>query len=114
MAMDVPEDRVRRDYCLHSDGAEAANEDFDASGFIRIAPAAAGPGDMLLVRAGKRGLHLVLLTDTGHVHADMRLRRTVEAPGKVPWPVISAWRHPSVAVEDPLAPELVGTSEAVH
>lgn len=110
MAMQTPERGLRRDYCLRSNDADAANDNFDLSGFIRIDPAAAGPGDVLLVRPGPAALHVLVLCEDGYVHADMRLRRVVEVPGKVPWPAVSAWRHPAVAAEDPLAPELVGPS----
>ena len=63
---------------------------------------------------GGEGSARVVLTDSGYVHADMRLRRTVGVPGRVPWPVLSAWRHPAVAGEDPLAPALVGHEVALH
>ena len=110
MATGSSERDVRRDYCLRSNDADAANDNFDLSGFIRIDPAAAGPGDILVVRPGPAALHVLVLSEDGYVHADMRLRRVVEVPGKVPWPAISAWRHPAVAAEDPLASELVGPS----
>ena len=114
MAMRVPRERVRRDYCLRSSDPEEANGEFDRSGFIRISPAAARDGDVLLVRPLPAALHVVILTDSGYLHADMRLRKVVEVPGEVPWPVLSAWRHPGDAAEDPLAPELVGPSQGRH
>lgn len=49
-------------------------------------------GDILLCRAGPEQLHLAVRTDTGVVHADAGLRRVVERPGPVPWPVVAAWR----------------------
>jgi lipoprotein Spr len=108
MATRVPKDRVRRDYCLYSNDADQVNREIDECGFIRIAPAAAEAGDVLVVRPGPAALHVVILTDGGYLHADMRQRRVVEVPGAVPWPRLSAWRHPAQAAEDPLAPELVG------
>ena len=114
MATRVPKQRVRRDYGLHSNNPEEANNEFDACGFVRIAPAAAGAADVLLVRPAPCALHVVILTDRGYLHADMRRRKVVEVPGAVPWPIISAWRHPSEAHADPLAPELIGSSRAVH
>ena len=104
MAMGVPKDRVRQDYSLHSSDPAEVDGELDESGFIRIAPAGAGVGDLLLVRTGPTGLHVVILTDGGYLHADMRLRRAVEVSGTVPWPILSAWRHPAVAAENPLAP----------
>lgn len=115
MAMDMPKSRIRNDYIVPSSmTADEMNSDIAAFGFIRISPAAAGPGDMLLVRPGATALHLVILTDTGYVHADMRRRRTVEVPGPVPWPTLSAWRHFNAAAANPLAPELVGPSQEMH
>ena len=108
MATGVRKDKVRRDYCLHSNDADEVNRELDDCGLIRIAPAAASEGDVLLVRTGPVGLHVVTLTGGGYLHADMRRRRVAEVPGRVPWPVLSAWRHPAVAAEDPLAPELLG------
>lgn len=85
---------VRKDYCLRSSDADEVNGEFGASGFLRIAPAAAEAGDLLLVRAGPAQLHVVILTPDGYLHADARLRRVTEVPGPPPWPVLSAWRHP--------------------
>lgn len=50
------------------------------------------PGDVLLCRAGPGQLHLAVRTAGGLVHADAGLRRVVERPGAVPWPVLAAWR----------------------
>ncbi|MEH3035799.1 MAG: peptidoglycan endopeptidase [Sphingomonas adhaesiva] len=49
-------------------------------------------GDVLLCRVTVAQLHLVVRTAGGFVHADAGLRRVVERPGKVPWPVVAAWR----------------------
>jgi hypothetical protein len=115
MAMGVKKDEVRRDYIIPSGStSEQINAEIAEMGFIRISPAAAGAGDMLLVRPAPNALHLAILTDGGYLHAEMRLRRTVEVPGAVPWPTVSAWRHPANAAEDPLAPELVGPSKALN
>jgi murein DD-endopeptidase / murein LD-carboxypeptidase len=97
MALGVEE--VRADYCLRSSDADEANGEFDGHGFIRSAPTEAGDGDVLLVRPRPGQLHVVVLTPGGYLHADMRLRRVAEVPGRVPWPVLSAWRHPERAVE---------------
>ena len=85
---------VRRDYCLRSSDADAVNDEFSRCGFIRMASGEAGEGDVLLVRPGPGTLHVIIRTPDGYVHADMRLRRVVEVPGAVPWPVLSAWRYP--------------------
>ncbi|MCD2317649.1 peptidoglycan endopeptidase [Sphingomonas sp. IC-11] len=49
-------------------------------------------GDVLLCLAGPRQLHLAIRTATGFVHADAGLRRVVERPGQLPWPLVMAWR----------------------
>ncbi|OWK27642.1 hypothetical protein [Sphingomonas mucosissima] len=50
------------------------------------------PGDVLLCVAGPRQLHLAVRTSAGFVHADAGLRRVVERPEALPWPLLMAWR----------------------
>ena len=52
----------------------------------------AGAGDLLLCASAPGQLHLAIRVAGGVVHADAGLRRVVERPGVVPWPVIGAWR----------------------
>lgn len=85
---------VPRHYNLRSSDVDEVNCEFSDFGFLRIAPVAAEAGDLLLVQAGPAQLHVVILTPEGYLHADARLRRVAEVPGEVPWPVLSAWRHP--------------------
>lgn len=49
-------------------------------------------GDVLLCASGPGQLHLAIRVAGGVVHADAGLRRVVERPGPVAWPVIGAWR----------------------
>jgi cell wall-associated NlpC family hydrolase len=112
MATGIPKGRVRRDYRLRGHDPEEVDRDFHESGFIRIGPADAEPGDVLLVRPAATALHLVILTDAGYLHADLRLRRVVEVPGPVPWPALSAWRHVEQSAADPLSPALVDPASA--
>jgi cell wall-associated NlpC family hydrolase len=56
------------------------------------ATAGAAAGDVLLCRAGPGQLHLGIRTPRGVVHADAGLRRVVERPGALPWPLLAAWR----------------------
>lgn len=92
VATGIPEARVRRDYDLRSADVEGVHDNLLACGLLRIAPESAEAGDLLLVRSGPAQLHLALVTGLGYLHADARLRRVVEVPGPVPWPVLSAWR----------------------
>jgi murein DD-endopeptidase / murein LD-carboxypeptidase len=48
-------------------------------------------GDVLLLEAGPHQFHLGIWSGNGLVHADARLRRVVETPGPLPWPMIGAW-----------------------
>ncbi len=94
MATGMKPGRAPRYYNLRSTNVEQVNGEFDESGFVRIAPAAAVPGDILLTRVEGGQLHVVILTPDGYLHADARLRKVAEVPGPVPWPVLSAWRYP--------------------
>lgn len=114
MATERSAAKVRRDYSLRSSDADEVHGEFHANGFIRIAPGAATAGDLLVVRPGPATLHIVIVTDTGYIHADMRSRRVVEAPGPAPWPILSAWRDRAIAAEDPLAPELIGPGKMLN
>jgi hypothetical protein len=97
---------TRRDYRLASADAEEVNDELRRLGFIRVPSAGAGQGDILVVQPVPGRLHVVVLTSGAYVHADMRLRRVVEVPGAVPWPLLSAWRHPAheAGVGSSLAP----------
>lgn len=67
----------------------------DARGFAVAGLAAVdgtAPGDLLLLRPGPGQLHLAIRSADGIIHADAGLRRVVERPGAVPWPVVAAWR----------------------
>ena len=55
--------------------------------------AAAGLGDLALVRPGPLQLHLMIGTGAGFVHAHAGLGRVVETPGLSPWPVLGWWRE---------------------
>lgn len=84
---------VRRDYVPRSGDTDAVERGLIGSGFVPIASRDARSEDVLLVRAGHAQLHVVLLTPEGYLHADAGLRRVVEVPGHVPWPIASAWRR---------------------
>ena len=50
-------------------------------------------GDVLVLASGPGQLHLGVWSGEGLVHADARLRRVVERPGRPAWPVLSSWRR---------------------
>jgi hypothetical protein len=64
----------------------------DAMGLWAIFPGEARAGDLLMVEPGPGQVHMVVITPTGFVHADARLRKVVETPGRPEWPVLAAWR----------------------
>ncbi len=64
-----------------------------AAGLGPVAAPAMAAGDVLLLAAGARQLHLGIWTGAGLVHADAALRRVVERPGPPPWPVLGIWRR---------------------
>ncbi len=48
-------------------------------------------GDILLLEAGSAQFHLGIFTGDGLIHADAGLRRVVETPGPVRWPIHGIW-----------------------
>jgi murein DD-endopeptidase / murein LD-carboxypeptidase len=48
-------------------------------------------GDILLLNAGPAQFHLGIWTGNGLIHADAGLRRVVETPGPVHFPLIGIW-----------------------
>jgi cell wall-associated NlpC family hydrolase len=49
-------------------------------------------GDLLLFAAGPGQLHMAIDSGGGIIHADAMLRRVVERPGPLPWPLVGRWR----------------------
>lgn len=50
-------------------------------------------GDVLLLCPGPVQFHLGVWTGYSLIHADLGLRRVVEAPGEPRWPLLSAWTY---------------------
>jgi murein DD-endopeptidase / murein LD-carboxypeptidase len=48
-------------------------------------------GDILLLEAGPAQFHLGIFTGDGLIHADAGLRRVVETPGPIRWPILGIW-----------------------
>ena len=84
-------ERVPADYALRGGTAERLADGLRAGGLRMVKGWA--PGDVLVMRAGPGQLHLGIWTGAGLIHADAGLRRVVERPGDVTWPVLSAWRR---------------------
>lgn len=61
-------------------------------GLRAVFPGEERPGDLLILEPGPRQIHMAVITQGGFVHADVRLRKVVEVPGRPPWPVLAVWR----------------------
>jgi lipoprotein Spr len=83
---------VPADYAQRGGDADAIGAAIERAGLRPVAVDAAGEGDLLLLATGPGQWHFAVLTGDGFVHADARLRRVVETPGRPEWPVAGAWR----------------------
>jgi hypothetical protein len=91
-AFGLPPDLARRDYRLrgnHRSEIETALRRH----FRKISRPQGRAGDLLLLTVGHEQFHLAVLTTAGFVHADARLGRVVETPGRPHWKVSAAYRR---------------------
>jgi cell wall-associated NlpC family hydrolase len=91
---------VRRDYRLRGERLADIEQGLREQNWRQVADGGSAPGDVLVCRAGPAQLHLAVATAGGFVHADARLRRVVERPAPLPWPVLSVWRAPTTGDEE--------------
>lgn len=84
-------------YALRGGIAEQMAATLTAIGLEPVDDAA--PGDLLLCASGPGQWHLAIDSGAGVIHADAMLRRVVERPGPVPWPVIGRWRVAAVRAD---------------
>ena len=90
-AIALGEATVPSGYALRGGDPARVAAMIDAFGLMPIADARAG--DLLLCASGPGQLHLAIDSGAGVIHADAMLRRVVERPGPVPWPVLGRWRQ---------------------
>jgi len=88
---EVAADAVRSDYALRIEDPRDLRKEL-LRHFRRVSPRQMRAGDVLLLRAGDRQLHLAVRTDIGFVHAHAGLRRVVETPGVPEWPLLGVYR----------------------
>jgi cell wall-associated NlpC family hydrolase len=88
LAMDAP--NVPRDYALRGGSPLRLAQELEAAGFTPVESIATG--DVLVFMPRPDQLHLGLFTGTGLVHGDAGLRRVVERPLPLSWPVLGIWR----------------------
>lgn len=77
-------------YALRNDEGERWSRALDRH-FSRRESDQAELGDVILMQAGPVQFHLGIWTGDGLIHADARLRRVVETPGPIAWPVLGIW-----------------------
>lgn len=77
-------------YAMRSGDAARVAAVAAAAGLVPAAGRRAG--DLVLLASGAGQLHLGIDSGAGLVHADAMLRRVVERPDPLPWPVIGRWR----------------------
>lgn len=91
-AVGIPAGRVRSDYALRGQNLAAIEDELRDLECHPVPVERAAAGDVLVCTAGPAQLHIVVRAWTSFVHADAGLRRVVERPLPVPWPVVGAWR----------------------
>jgi hypothetical protein len=91
-AAEVPPDRLPGGYALRGRHLAAIEQGLSELGCKAVPAEEAEAGDVLVCEAGPAQFHLVVRAWDSFVHADAALRRVVERPLPVPWPVAGAWR----------------------
>lgn len=92
IAAGIAPERMPDDYRLRGGKVDPVNAGLAALGFVQLPSDHGEPGDVLVASSGPGQLHAAVLTPGGYVHAHAGLRRVVETPGALPWPIVSAWR----------------------
>lgn len=91
-AAGVAPERVRRDYALRGQTLAEIEHGLADLGCLPVPAEQGRAGDVAVCAAGPAQFHMLVLTEGGFVHADAGLRRVVERPLPIPWPVESLWR----------------------
>ena len=89
-ALAIDARNVPRDYALRGASMRRLTGELRTAGLSAADNMA--PGDVLVLRPGPAQLHLGIFTGTGLVHGDAGLRRVVERPLPLPWPILGIWR----------------------
>lgn len=89
-ALAIDARNVPRDYALRGAPVRRLAAGLAAAGLCVAERMAAG--DVLVLAPGPAQLHLGIFTGTGLVHGDAGLRRVVERPLPLPWPLLGIWR----------------------
>lgn len=92
LAAGIAADRIPRDYALRGQRLGDIEHQLCDLGCRPVSGHALQPGDVLVCEAGPAQFHMAIVTRRAFVHADASLRRVVERPLPVPWPIVGAWR----------------------
>lgn len=84
-------DLVRKNYRICGPNCAEAQKSLSRI-FTEIGPDSAVAGDVLLFRLRRERAHLAISCGKSIVHADASLRRIVETPIPLEWPVVAAFR----------------------
>jgi hypothetical protein len=91
-AAGIAPDRLRSDYAIRGQHLAAIEHELCMLGCQPVPVERAAAGDLVVCEAGPAQFHIVVRAWSSFVHADAGLRRVVERPLPVPWPVAGAWR----------------------
>ncbi|HEX8449225.1 MAG TPA: peptidoglycan endopeptidase [Allosphingosinicella sp.] len=91
-AAELPAGRLPSDYALRGQHLAAIEHELCDLGCQPVPAERAVAGDVLVCEAGPAQFHIVVRAWESFIHADAGLRRVVERPLPVPWPVVGAWR----------------------
>jgi hypothetical protein len=80
-----------RDYAMRGGSTGRLAMELGAAGLHPVE--SMEPGDVLLLEPGPTQLHLGLFTGTSLIHGDAGLKRVVERPLPLPWPLLGIWRY---------------------
>ena len=82
---------VRRNYSLRGNHLRELRDELDVH-FRRVAKRELRAGDVMVLDAADRQLHLAVRSERGFVHAHAGIRRVVETPGDPEWPLLAVYR----------------------
>jgi cell wall-associated NlpC family hydrolase len=83
---------VPRDYPLRGQRLAEIEHELCEFGWRPVPGTKTAPGDVIVCRTGPAQFHLAVALVTSVVHADAGLRRVVERPWPLPWPIEGVWR----------------------
>jgi hypothetical protein len=99
-AAGLPPGRVRRDYPVRGHSLAGIAAELWTLGCVPVPPTEREPGDVIVCAIGPAQFHLLLDAGASVLHADASLRRVVERPLPLPWPIAGTWRLAAVVDED--------------